>query len=153
MGKQWFISIFFVLVVFWAKGQQVPDHKPMMNRVWETFDQLMYKVTTENDGTTVYTPHFPDDLKNLDHTVVELPGYMIPFKLGREHHMFMLSVLPVMQCMFCGQNNIPPMIQVVLKKGKTAFSNEPIKIKGRVYLNTDLEQGAEIQVLDASVMN
>jgi len=153
MRKKWSLIVFCTLVSFWATAQQIPDHKPMMNSVWEKFDQLMYKITTENDGTSVYTPHFPKVLKDLDHTLVILPGYMIPIKLGQDHHTFMLSVLPVMQCMFCGQNDIPPMIQITLKKGRARFSNDPIKIKGRVYLNTNLEQGAEIQVIDAVLID
>lgn len=147
--RRLFASIF--LLAFTAQAQ-TPDHQPMMNEVWEAFDQLMYKVTTEDDGTTVYTPHFPKVLKDLDHTTVTLPGYMVPFELGRDHHMFMLSVLPVMQCMFCGQNGIPPLVQVTMKSGKARFSNNPLKIRGKVYLNTNLEKGAEIQILDAEVV-
>ncbi|GAA4786766.1 hypothetical protein GCM10023231_13550 [Olivibacter ginsenosidimutans] len=136
-----------------AHGQQVPDHKSMMNETWERIDELMYKVTTNDDGTTSYTPFFPKPLQELDGTVVTLPGYMIPFELGREHHMFLISVLPVMQCMFCGQNGIPPMVQVTMKTGKARFSNHPFKVKGRIHLNTDMEKGAEVQLLDAEVIN
>lgn len=134
------------------QSQSLTDHKPMMNEVWEAFDQLMYKVTTEDDGTTVYTPYFPDVLKKLNSKTVTLPGYMVPFNMGRDHHNFMLSVLPVMQCMFCGQNGIPPLVQVNMKKGKVRFSDNPFKIRGKVYLNTDLEKGAEIQILDAEIV-
>ncbi|WP_134088483.1 hypothetical protein [Olivibacter sp. XZL3] len=144
--------ILMVFVSLTARAQFLPDHKPMMNDVWEAFDQLMYKVTTEDDGTTVYTPHFPKILKDLDNTVVTLPGYMVPFELGRDHHMFMLSVLPVMQCMFCGQNGIPPLVQVTMKSGKVRFSNDPFKIRGKVHLNTNLEKGAEIQLVDAEII-
>jgi len=145
-------TIILLFISFAARSQVIPDHKPMMNDIWQVFDQLMYKVTTEEDGTTVYTPYFPKMLKSLDNTVVTLPGYMIPFDMGRDHHVFMLSVLPVMQCMFCGQNGIPPMVQVTMKHGKARFSNDPFKIKGKVHLNTNLEKGAEIQLLEAEVI-
>jgi len=135
-----------------VNAQQVPDHKSMMNTTWERIDELMYKVNTLDDGTTVYTPFFPAPLKELDNATVVLPGYMVPLQLGKEHHMFMLSVLPVMQCMFCGQNGIPPLVQVTLKNGKARFSDVPFKIKGRIHLNTDLEKGAEVQILDAEVV-
>lgn len=144
--------ILLCLLVHPAKAQNLPDHKPMMNKVWEAFDELMYKVTTEEDGTTVYTPHFPKVLKELENTQVTLPGYMVPFELGNQHHVFMLSVLPVMQCMFCGQNGIPPLVQVTMKRGKAKFSDHPFIIRGRVYLNTNLEKGAEIQLLDAEIV-
>lgn len=147
-------NLFFALLFFMAfvgNAQQIPDHKPMMNDVWEAFDELMYKVTTEPDGTTVYTPHFPKALKNLEGTLVTLPGYMVPLELGRDHKMFMLSVLPVMQCMFCGQNGIPPLVQVTMRKAKARFSNDPFTVRGRVHLNTNLEKGAEIQLMDAEI--
>lgn len=129
----------------------VPDHKAMMTAVWEKFDLLMYKVTTLPDGTTSYTPHFPKELKALDNNNVTLPGYIIPLKVGRDHSTFMLSVLPVMQCMFCGQNGIPPLVQIVMKKGKVKFTDKPLKINGTIHLNPDPEKGAEIQLLNASV--
>lgn len=135
-----------------VNAQQVPDHKSMMNITWERIDELMYKVNTLKDGTTVYTPFFPAPLKELDNTIVILPGYMVPLQLGRAHHVFMLSVLPIMQCMFCGQNGVPPLVQITLKNGKARFSDIPFKIRGRVYLNTDLEKGAEVQLLDAEVV-
>lgn len=146
------LSLLSFFIWLSAVAQQVPDHKPMMNSTWERIDELMYKVTTMGDGKTVYTPFFPAPLKELDNTIVILPGYMVPLQPGRDHHLFMLSVLPVMQCMFCGQNGIPPLVQVTLKSGKARFSDAPFKIKGRVHLNTDLEKGAEIQILDAEVV-
>ncbi|QNL52542.1 hypothetical protein H8S90_14305 [Olivibacter sp. SDN3] len=147
------LLLFLSFMVMEGKAQQIPDHEPMMNDVWEAFDELMYKVTTEPDGTTVYTPHFPKVLKDLEDTVVTLPGYMVPLELGRDHRMFMLSVLPLMQCMFCGQNGIPPLVQITMRKGKARFSNDPFKVRGRVHLNTNLEKGSEIQLLDAEVID
>jgi len=123
----------------------------MMTAVWEKFDLLMYKVITLPDGTTSYTPHFPKELKALDNNNVTLPGYIIPLKVGRDHSTFMLSVLPVMQCMFCGQNGIPPLVQIVMKKGKVRITDNPVKISGTIHLNSDPEKGAEIQLLNASV--
>lgn len=147
------LLLFFSFMVLTGKAQLIPDHEPMMNEVWEAFDELMYKVTTEPDGTTVYTPHFPTALRNLENAVVTLPGYMVPLELGRDHRMFMLSVLPLMQCMFCGQNGVPPLVQVTMRKGKARFSDDPFKVRGRVYLNNDLEKGAEIQLLDAEIID
>lgn len=131
----------------------VPDHTPMMNDTWETINKLMYKVTYK-DNQTVYTPHFPDELKAIDTKTVTLPGYLVPMNGGRDHETFMLSVLPVMQCMFCGQGDIPPMVEIFMKKGKKVrFTEEPIKIRGRVHLNANTQEGnSEIQVLDAELI-
>lgn len=132
---------------------QVPDHTPMMNDTWETINKLMYKVTYQ-DSKTIYTPHFPDELKAIDQKKVTLPGYLVPISSGRDHATFMLSVLPVMQCMFCGQGDIPPMVEIFMKKGeKVRFTEEPIKIVGTVHLNGNTQEGnSEIQVLDAELM-
>jgi Protein of unknown function (DUF3299). len=132
---------------------QVPDHTPMMNQTWETINKLMYKVT-HKDNQTVYTPHFPDELKAIDNKTVTLPGYLVPMNGGRDHETFMLSVLPIMQCMFCGQGDVPPMVEIFMKKGeKVRFTEEPIKIKGRVRLNPNTQEGnSEIQILDAELI-
>jgi hypothetical protein len=156
MIKKLFICIFMATVALGAKAQHdpasgIPDHTPMMTEVWETFDMLMYKVT-RSDGKSTYTPHFPPKLKALENTIVTLPGYMVPIESGRQHSNFMLSVLPLMQCMFCGSNGIPPMVEIRIKKGKVTFSDDPIKIRGRVHLDASLQGNAEIQILDAEVI-
>jgi len=56
---------------------EVPDHTPMMNSTWETINKLMYKVTYK-DNKTVYTPHFPDELKAIDKKTVTLPVTSYP---------------------------------------------------------------------------
>lgn len=120
-----------------------------MNAVWEIFDHLMYKVT-HKDGQTIYTPHFPESLKRLNGKTVMIKGYMVPIEPGRRHNVFLLSVLPVYQCMFCGQNGIPPMAEIMLAdKNKLTFGEEPITIRGKVYLNATDENRAEIQLREA----
>ena len=132
---------------------ELPDHTPMMNETWETINKLMYKVT-HTDNQTQYTPHFPAELKALDKKTVTLPGYLVPMTGGREHETFMLSVLPIMQCMFCGQGDIPPMVEIFMRKGrKVRFTEEPIKIRGTVHLNSNIQEGnAEIQVMNAELV-
>lgn len=132
----------------------IPDHTPMMNETWEVINTLMYRVTKKGNET-VYTPHFPDELKSLENQIVELPGYLVPLHGGRSHETFMLSVLPIMQCMFCGTNDIPPMIEIIMKKGKNVrFTEDPIRIRGKVFLNSDISKGnAEVQILEAELIN
>ncbi len=131
----------------------IPDHTPMMNDTWEKINTLMYKVT-HTGNQTIYTPHFPDELLSIENKTVELPGYLVPLHGGRDHETFMLSVLPIMQCMFCGTNDIPPMVEVFVKKGRSVrFTEDPIKIRGRVVLNADIDKGnSEIQIMDAEVV-
>ncbi|KGE15772.1 hypothetical protein [Sphingobacterium deserti] len=130
----------------------VPDHTPMMNNTWEAIDKMMYKVTYEGNKK-VYTPTYPPVLKALENKTVELPGYLVPLTSGRSHKKFMLSVLPVMQCMFCGSNGIPPMVEIFLKDGSVLFTEEPIKIKGKMKFNPEpLKGNSEIQIIDAVVI-
>jgi hypothetical protein len=152
-----FIVLGFLLFGAWsAKAQitqDIPDHTPMMNQTWELINKLMYKIT-EKGNETVYTPFFPPDLKAIDNKIVELPGYLVPLNSGRTHETFMLSVLPIMQCMFCGTNDIPPMVEIFMKKGKAVkFTEDPIRIRGRVHLNSNTLKGnSEIQILDAEII-
>lgn len=133
-------------------NENVPDHTPMMNSVWEAIDKLMYKVTTQGNKK-IYTPTYPPPLKALENKIVELPGYIVPLNSGRNHSTFMLSVLPIMQCQFCGTNGIPPMVEIFIKKGTIKFTEEPIKIKGRMKFNKEpLKGNAEIQILDAEII-
>ncbi|WP_353183125.1 hypothetical protein [Parapedobacter lycopersici] len=156
--KKLIIILTVVLGIQTAKGQQpfqgVPDHTPMMNESWEAINKLRYKVT-QNNNETIYTPFFPDELKAIDNKLITLPGYLIPLNGGRDHETFMLSVLPIMQCMFCGQNDVPPMVEIFMKKGdRVRFTEAPIKVKGRVKLNVDTSRGnSEIQILDAELID
>jgi len=126
-----------------------PDHTPMMNSTWEAIDKMMYKVTNEGNKK-VYTPSYPPVLKALENKTVELPGYLVPLNSGRTHTTFMLSVLPVMQCMFCGSNGIPQMVEIFMKNDAIKFTEEPIKLKGKMVFNPEqLKGNAEIQIVDA----
>jgi len=79
---------------------------------------------------------------------------MVPLNSGRTHKTFMLSVLPVMQCMFCGSNGIPPMVEISMKGSAIKFSENPIKLRGKMVFTKDpLKGNAEIQIVDAQLVN
>lgn len=161
MRKIIFTVLVLMMTVSFSKAQignysseaQVPDHTPMMNSTWEAIDKMMYKVSTVGNKK-VYTPTYPPALKKLENTVVDLPGYMVPLVSGRNHSTYMLSVLPITQCQFCGTNGIPPMVEIFMKKGTVKFTDEPIKIKGKMKFNPEpLKGNAEIQIIDAELVN
>src|SRR5690606_14764480 len=132
---------------------QVPDHTPMRNSTCAAIDKMMYRVTTKENKKN-YTPQYPPELNNLENKIVELPGYLVPLTSGRNHKTFLLSVLPVTQCQFCGTNGIPPMVEIFMKKGAVKFTEDPIKIKGKMKFNPEPLQGnAEIQIFDAELIN
>jgi len=121
-----------------------------MNEVWQTFDLLMYKVENKN-GKKVYIPYFPPLLRRLHGKTVSLQGYAIPIKAGFRHNRFLLSVLPIDQCMFCGQNGIPAMVEVTLAHDKKQkIGNKPILITGKVVLNAMDKKRTEIWIEGAS---
>ncbi len=125
----------------------------MMNKTWEAVDKMSYKITYKG-SQKIYTPHYPAELKALENKVVDLPGYMVPLNSGRTHKTFMLSVLPVMQCMFCGSNGIPPMVEISMKGSAIKFSENPIKLRGKMVFTKDpLKGNAEIQIVDAQLVN
>ena len=126
-------------------------HKPLMTDVWKTFDMLLYKVEKKN-GKTIYTPFFPASLKALDGKTVTIPGYMVPKNSSRKHSNFFFSVLPIFQCMFCGQNGIPAMVEISMKNGeKLSFSEDIISVSGTVRLNPSDVNHAEIQIVEAKL--
>jgi len=128
------------------------SHKPLMNAVWTVFDQLMYKVDKSN-GKTTYTAHFPPELARLHGQSVTIQGYMVPMRAGRRHSTFMLSVLPLQQCMFCGRDGIPAMTEIRMAySAKVRFSETPITVKGTVFLNSADKNHAEIQLRNAIVL-
>jgi len=123
-----------------------------MNSVWETFDLLMYKVSTAG-GKKVYTPYFPAKLAAMNGKTVTINGYIIPIKSGFKHNRFLLSVLPIDQCMFCGQNGIPAMVEVTLSQGKKIRRTEkPVQIKGKTVLNRQDRSRVEIWIENAMLI-
>ncbi len=157
--KKYIFITFLLGTSFLSHGQignysnpQAPDHTPMMNSTWETIDKMMYRVTTENNKK-VYTPYYPSELQKLENKTVELPGYLVPLTSGRNHKTFMLSVLPVTQCQFCGTNGIPPMVEIFMKKESIRYTEDPIKIKGTMKFNPEpLKGNAEIQIINAELI-
>ncbi|MEI5983740.1 hypothetical protein VJ786_02370 [Sphingobacterium sp. PU5-4] len=134
------------------EAKHLTEHVPIMNSAWETFDLLMYRVTTEK-GKKVYAPHFPPRLEAMDGKMVALQGYVVPIKPGFRHNRFLLSVLPIDQCMFCGQDGIPAMVEVTLSGGKKVrASDRPILIRGKTVLNGMDRKRVEIWIEKASIV-
>ena len=125
---------------------QPPQHVALMTNTWDLLDMKSYKP----NASGIYVAYFPPELKALNKKVVELPGYMIPIKSGLTHPVFMLSVLPVLQCQFCGQANIPSMVEVHVTK-PALYSENPVKVKGILVLN-DVNDSQSEFILTNAVM-
>lgn len=131
--KKWVIVILIVCTWINSSKAQFPFDIPLMTENWELIADRTYVKT--KDGK--YIPTYPAGLKALNNKSIELPGYLIPFKAGRLHDTFMLSVVPLNQCDFCGADGIPDMVEVHLAKGETPlpYASKPITIRGRLVLN------------------
>jgi len=151
------LALCCLLFPFWGFAQQgqaehAEDHKPLTSNVWQTFGLLTYKVG-KTGGKKTYTPHFPPELTRVDGRTVTIQGYMVPMRPGRRHSTFLLSVLPLQQCSFCGRGGIPAMTEIRMAySAKIAFSDTPITVKGTVFLNSDDKNHAAIQLRNAIIL-
>jgi hypothetical protein len=127
------------------KAQSPPDHLALMNSTWELLDMMKYKPDAKGKPVA----YFPPILMEMNKAVVELPGYMVPLKSGFVHSDFMLSVLPVLQCQFCGHANIPKMVEVHLLK-PIPYTDRPFDVKGTLILNGTDANHAEFILENAS---
>jgi len=140
-----FVTI-FILYAFSAKSQHVGDI-PLMTKTWELIADRTYKLNSKK----VWAASFPTALKTLENKVLEFPGYIIPVKAGMTHSLFMLSVLPTDQCQFCGEGDVPAMIEVHSKK-PVRYSDKPVKIKGKLVLNETGDYRSELFLIDAELV-
>lgn len=142
-------KLLVVLFIFCASNALAQDMDlSLMTDMWDRINLLTSRQDPKTGKIKVF---FPPDLASLNNKVIELPGYMLPIKAGLIHSNFMLSVLPVLQCQFCGQGDVPPLVEIQLLKGYK-YSEKPIVIKGTLVLNnTDLNK-SEISLVNATAV-
>lgn len=78
---------------------------------------------------------FPSKLMELNNQVIDLPGYVIPVKTGSKFDTFMLSMVPMFSCPYCGSGNIPPMVEVHLLKSEVSADSDIISVRGKLTIN------------------
>ncbi|HET6242956.1 MAG: hypothetical protein H0V01_14820 [Bacteroidetes bacterium] len=112
---------------------QAQEHEIIHNRitseVWDKIAGIKHRVVDDYE----YYPIFEEKLKALDGKVVTLKGYIVPIKEGVEHSSFLLSVLPINQCFYCGKNGIPMMVEVNTKK-PVRYTENIVNVKGTLKL-------------------
>lgn len=144
--KQMVILTLLICSAALAKGQ-APTHVPLMNDTWRLIAQKKYV----KNAQFKMVPAFPQKLQEMENTVIELGGYIIPLKAEMEYTNFMLAVVPYDQCAYCGQGDIPSMIEVHARRGVSA-SDRPVKIRGRLVLNKTGDKRSEIFLMDAEMV-
>jgi hypothetical protein len=123
------IMFLLLIAVVNGKAQEHELHNRITSEVWEAIAGIKHRVIDDYE----YYPIFDDRIKAINGKEVTLRGYIVPIKDGTEHSSFLLSVLPINQCFFCGKNGIPMMVEVQLKK-PIKYTAAVISVKGTIKL-------------------
>lgn len=139
------LFLFFSSIVL-LKAQP-PVHVPLMTSTWKLIAEKEYR----KNAQFKMMPFFPAKLKALNTKTIELPGYIIPIKAESASQEFMLAVVPYDQCPYCGEGDIPSMVEVH-SKIPVGYSEKPVKIRGKLVLNESGDNRSEIFVMDAELV-
>jgi len=142
-----FLLLLFCISYSAATAQAPPDHIPLMTNLWKMIAEKGYK----QNKSFKYVANFPAKLKVYQNKEIELPGYIIPIKADFEHEKFMLAVVPYDQCAFCGQGDVPSMVEVHMAKA-LKHSDKPVRIKGKLLLNESGDDRSEVFLIDARLV-
>jgi len=91
---------------------------------------------------------FPPKLKALNNKVIELPGYIIPTKVGAKFTEFMFSIVPIASCPYCGSGDIPAMVQVKMVNA-IPITEKPVKLRGIFIINDSGDDRSEFFLSNA----
>jgi len=123
---------------------QVNVHTDMRTPTWNLIG-LKYDKQVK---PLVWQAVFPPALKAIHNKIIEIPGYIIPTKVGNSFSEFMFSIVPVASCPYCGTGDIPSMIEVKTLKPIT-WTDEPITLKGKFIINDSGDSRSAFFLLDA----
>jgi len=131
-------------LVIHVVAAQVKVHTDMRTPTWNLLG-LRYdaEIAPKKWGSV-----FPPALKALNNKVIELPGYIIPTKVGSKFSEFMLSIVPIASCPYCGSGDIPSMVQVKMLKAIPITEN-PVKLRGIFIINDSGDDRSEFFLLNA----
>ena len=131
-------------LVIHVVAAQVKVHTDMRTPTWNLIG-LRYdaEIAPKKWGSV-----FPPELKALHNKVIELPGYIIPTKVGSKFSEFMFSIVPIASCPYCGSGDIPSMVQVKMLTA-IPITEKPIKLKGIFIINDSGDDRSEFFLLNA----
>ena len=133
-----------MLISFMAIAQ-INVHTDMRTPTWNLIG-LKYDKQVK---PLVWQAVFPSALKAIHNKIIELPGYIIPTKVGNSFSEFMFSIVPIASCPYCGTGDIPSMIEVKTLKPIT-WTDEPITLKGKFIINDSGDSRSTFFLLDAA---
>lgn len=143
MMKKLYTLIACFLCLISVKAQ-VKVHKDMRTANWNLIG-LRYEKQVE---PLKWISIFPPALMALNNKTIELPGYIYPTKVGSKFSEFLLSIVPIESCPFCGTGDIPSMVEVKMAT-PLPFTEKPIKIKGKFVINNSGDNRSEFFLLNA----
>lgn len=138
-----YITVLLTLISFTAVAQ-VNVHTDMRTPTWNLIG-LKYDKQVK---PLVWQAVFPPALKAINNKIIEIPGYIIPTKVGNSFSEFMFSIVPIASCPYCGTGDIPSMIEVKTLKPIT-WTEEPITLKGKFIINDSGDSRSTFFLLDA----
>lgn len=127
---------------------QVKVHKDLRTSTWNIIGLRYDKELSPGNWGSVYPPQ----LKALNNKTIELPGYMIPIKVGSKFKEFMFSIVPVESCPYCGTGDIPAMLQVSANVA-IPITEKPIKLRGKFIINDSGNDQSEFFLLNAVLIS
>ncbi|KIA92569.1 hypothetical protein OC25_16110 [Pedobacter kyungheensis] len=138
------IGLVVLCLGFQLVAAQVRVHTDMRTPIWNVIG-LRYdaEIAPGKWGSV-----FPPALKRLNNKVIELPGYIIPTKVGQRFSEFMFSIVPIASCPYCGSGDIPAMIQVKMLS-PIPITEKPIKLRGLFLINDSGDDRSEFFLLNA----
>lgn len=104
--------------------------------------QDLAEVRFSDDAAGGQLPVFEASLVSLDSSLVEIEGYMLPLTVDNQQ--LILSRYPFSNCFFCGGAGKETVIEL---KSNSTFEfdiDEPIRVRGRLRLETDPMQLAYV---------
>jgi len=139
-----YITVLLIMLISFRGIAQVSVHADMRTPIWNLIG-LKYDKQVK---PLVWVSIFPPALKAIDNKVIELPGFIIPTKVGNSFTEFMFSIVPVASCPYCGSGDIPSMIEVKTLK-PVNWTEDPIMLKGKFVINDSGDSRSAFFLLDA----
>jgi hypothetical protein len=140
---KYYSLLILLLSSFWVSAQ-VKVHTDMRTPTWNTIGLRYDKEIAPGKWGSGYPPA----LKKLNNKIIELPGYIIPTKVGSKFSEFMFSIVPIASCPYCGTGDIPAMIEVKMIT-PIPITEKPIKLRGIFIINDSGDDRSEFFLLNA----
>ncbi|UKJ06615.1 hypothetical protein [Solitalea lacus] len=125
-------------------------HIMIKTEVWAKLAHLTYRKELINGEQWTF-PIFGPEIKAMEGETITLKGYLIPLEQGKIQQHFMISVLPLNQCYFCGKSKgVPEMVEVHMNV-PIDFTDKVIAIKGILQLNERDEEHFALMLMGAEM--